>query len=238
MVFQRAYDAIKGMDRIMGIVILVVILAVLGSAMTLWMGDNESFSPIDQWPYLPPKHWREREVTHWDPWYYRNGERVHPAVPHITNYSVQDYQFPARTLEMAEQEMPQDPMAEQGVPIALPTDGLSEEMAEDGNAESQGLGPTPESAMPQIPEEGSAEVEEPYGGGWGGARYEGMAAEEEEPYGGGCGGARYEGYGGARYEGMGQVMNTRNMMVIVALLLVGWLVWRNREQVSSMIQMQ
>jgi hypothetical protein len=234
---QGMVDAVKRSDRIMGIIIVLIVLAVLGSAIGMYMSGTEGFSPIDQWPYLPPKHWRQRTVKHWDPWYYRNSNHIYPANPSITHYSVQDYQFPARTLEMERGEMPMEQQlaqeAETGtVPEALPTDGLSQEMAEEGNAESQGLGPTPAEALPEIPAEGDAEEREAYGGGYGGARYRGA---RYEGYGGGYGGARYR---GARYEGMGMNMSTRHWVSLaLVVLLVGALLYRQYNKTEELPQL-
>lgn len=186
-------DLLKQKDRIMGIVVVLLVLAVIGSAVGMWLNNNETFSPIDEWPYLPPKYWKEREVTHWDPWYYNNGNYNHPSNPSITNYTVQDYQFPARTLELVREK-------EVDVPKALPTNGLSEVMAEESNPAEQGLGPTPEEALPKVPE------------------------QEMEHYGGDYLGARYR---GARYEGMGYGVSKRHLLIGIVIILVAYLVYRN-----------
>ena len=76
---------------LIGVAILVILF--------LWTWDSndttqEQFSVIPEWPYMPPKYWKNRNKKHWKPWYFYDNTTEHPAVPSISNYDTEFYRFP------------------------------------------------------------------------------------------------------------------------------------------------
>lgn len=62
---------------------------------------TENFTSLEEWPALPPKHWKQREITEWEPkYFYKNETAHHPAVPSITRYDPRDYQLPERSMDL------------------------------------------------------------------------------------------------------------------------------------------
>jgi hypothetical protein len=200
-------ESLKNNHGVMRVIILVVILAVLGSAVGMWMNHREGFSPMDNWPYLPPRYWKQREDVQWDPWYFEKENDLYPSVPEISNYSVQDYQFPARTLDMVRHQS--EEIHSDHIPQGLPTTGLSEVMAEETHPEAQGLAATP-IAQEHVQQHAQEHKEVIKNEG-----YNNMP--------------RYEGYNSlSQYEEMGNsYINRRVVLISILVVLIAYLIYRN-----------
>ena len=86
------------------IVIGLVTLYLLNTCDT----NDENFSVIPEFPFLPPKHWNSRRRTNWSPWTYYENE-YHPAVPMVTQYDEANYRLPALTKDLVDMPMPPMP---------------------------------------------------------------------------------------------------------------------------------
>lgn len=99
------------------VIIVGVVLLVLW---ILWSWDREEdttaekFSPVQQFPYLPPKYWKSRTPKKWHPyWFYDSkyktptflskwnplwdsDDQYHPAVPGVVKYDSLRYKLPTK----------------------------------------------------------------------------------------------------------------------------------------------
>jgi len=87
------------------IITIVLFLAVVWVYYTWNYKSQESFSAIQQWPYLPPKQWENANYDQWGKqWYHHNEQQYHPAMPSITNYDNTQYKFPKNSLRILEEQ--------------------------------------------------------------------------------------------------------------------------------------
>jgi hypothetical protein len=67
--------------------------------------SSESFSTIQDFPFLPPNNWKDINSSKWDnQWYYETDQLVHPVIPKIVNYDNKNYKLPKVSLKLLEEE--------------------------------------------------------------------------------------------------------------------------------------
>lgn len=137
------------------IIVIVVVVLVLWM---LWSWDSqtktENFSPVEQFPYLPPKYWEPRKAKKWSPyWFYDSKyktpkvlstwnplwdseDRYHPAVPQVVRYHPK--------YKLVPDENGATPVLLPEVPVR--TNGQEEPQAEEMEMEAEML-PEEEEAM-------------------------------------------------------------------------------------------
>lgn len=87
-------------------IVTVVLFLMVAWVYYTWNNNSkESFSVIQQWPYLPPNQWKNEEYNKWgENWYYKNDNKQFPIVPSIVNYDDSHYKFPKTSLKNLEKE--------------------------------------------------------------------------------------------------------------------------------------
>lgn len=105
------------------IILTICLLVVL--FLIIWQSGNgrEQFSPIQEWPYLPPNNWGSPQAKRWTPWWYeQNEDSVYPSVPSIANYDTDVYRFPNTNCLKHQNLQPIQPLRQSacGKPIQVP----------------------------------------------------------------------------------------------------------------------
>lgn len=85
--------------------VIMIILFLLVMWVYFTWEKSEAFHVPMNWPYLPPKHWKNCGYTKWGQQFYTDSEmQYEPPVPAIVNYTDANYKFPKKSLEMLKHE--------------------------------------------------------------------------------------------------------------------------------------
>lgn len=101
----------QNVDKYIMISILIILTLII---IILLIKKKEHYFPIQSYPYLPPRHWKNRSYSQWNPhWFYGSiyqtpkyvnlwnplwdsDNEYHPAVPSIVNYEPNSYKLPIK----------------------------------------------------------------------------------------------------------------------------------------------
>ena len=82
-------------------VITIVLFLMMVCVYYTWDYKSESFSVTQEWPFLPPRQWKNKPFKKWgEQWYYPNETQMYPAVPSIVNYSDTQYKLPEEAISL------------------------------------------------------------------------------------------------------------------------------------------